>query len=230
MKRTGIFLLLLLMGCAGAAKVRYSQLQFSGQLVANDEATNQADELSALMEQVRGAQFGDAIFKRNTAVYWILPEIDLLELAIAGRAAGFSSDEFLKRQQELDAQHQNHFVFAVDLRMPFNSGWSKERLIEFLETNLIITLENGSKNIFHPEGLLFHVPQSFGSDSPAQEPELEVPIPIRVLFSRNEVLTPDARNIAIKLRLQKPPPFRIGFFDDHFFQGFRWKIVRDHVK
>jgi hypothetical protein len=178
------------------------------------------------MESVRGAQFGDAIFKRNTAVYWIVPEVDRLELAVTGRPAGFSADEFLKRQQEVEEQHKDSFVFVIDLRMPFNSGWSKEKLIEFLEANLVITLETGSKEMAQPQRRLFHVSQHLDKNPATTGNELEVQVPVRVLFSRSEVAS-GAEVIVLKLRLLKPPPFRIGFFDDKFFQGFRWKIDRE---
>ncbi|MCH7675181.1 hypothetical protein IH879_09555, partial [candidate division KSB1 bacterium] len=59
--------------------------------------------------------------------------------------------------------------------------------------------------------------------------DLEVRVPIRVHFSKpdNEeaIVSSSTKEIRIKLRLKKRPPFRIGFFDEKFFQGFKWKVV-----
>jgi len=228
MKR--IVALCLMIGCTGTPKIRYSQLEYSHQpeTVFEGEKTNERDRLTELITTVSGAQFGDAIFKRSTPVYWVLPEIDRLDLAVTGRTADFTADEFQKRQRELEEQHQNNFVFALDLRMPFLSSWSKEKLIEFLQSNLIISLENGTRTIYQPSYLLFHIQERFGNDPPVvNSDDLEVGIPLRVLFNKAEVLAPNTNEITLKLRLRQTPPFRIGFFDDKFFQGYRWKISPD---
>ncbi len=227
MKRI-VALSLVLLGCAAAPKIRDSQLDFAREpdTAFEEKNTIAADQFAQLLEKVRGAQFGDAIFNRSTSVYWILPEVDRLELAAAGRDAGFSAEEFKKRLEELEQQHQSYFIFALDLRMPFHSGWSKERLIDFLQTNLIVTLEDGSQNLYHPQRLIFNISEPSQKSARLPADEMEVQIPLRVLFNRTNA----AKAIAIKLRLQQTPPFRIGFFDDKFFQGFRWKIVRNGRK
>jgi hypothetical protein len=226
MKRI-LALFLVLLGCAATPKIRYSQLDFarSPNINFDEEMTTGDDRLAELLETVRGAQFGDAIFNRSTSVYWILPAVDRLELAAAGRGAGFTAEEFQKRLDELEQQHQSYFIFALDLRMPFHSGWSKERLIDFLQTNLIVTLEEGAQSIYHPQRLIFNIPEPPQKSARLPADEMEVQIPLRVLFSRTNAITDAAKAITVKLRLGQTPPFRIGFFDDKFFQGFRWKIV-----
>lgn len=222
-----------MIGCVGAPRVRYSQLEFSQQpeTIFEGDKTNEAELLAKLIDTVTGAEFGDEIFKRSTSVYWVLPEIDRLDLAVTGRAAGFTADEFQKRQTELEEQHKDNFVFALDLRMPFLSNWSKDKLIEFLQTNLIVTLESGTHMIYHPSRLLFHSQERFESTASKQNDEtFDVGIPLRVLFTKAELILPNTKAITLRLRLRETPPFRIGFFDDKFFQGYRWRLVNDSRK
>ena len=97
MKSIGLFILFLaLAGCAATPRVRYSKLQFTDQPETISEVPDEAQRLNALIEEVRAAQFGDPLFKKNTVVYWIIPEIDRLDLAVTGRAA--------RRRQGLDVK------------------------------------------------------------------------------------------------------------------------------
>ena len=231
--------LLVVVGCANGSRVPYSRLHFSTQPETIEEGINEAEHLRNLIQKMQGVQFGDLIFKKNTSAYWVLPEIDRLELAVTGREAQFSADEFQKRQADLEAQHIDYVIFSLDLRMPFYSGWSQNQLMEFLKENLLVTLENGTGEVFQSERLVFAVIERFGgepsrdTDSVRKE-ELEVQVPVRVLFNKlseeNPLISPAIKIVAIKLRLKQRPPFRVGFFDDKFFQGFRWKIVQEGRK
>jgi len=125
-------------------------------------------------------------------------------------------------------------VFFLDLSMPFYPKWTQSRLLDYLKNNLTITLENETEKIFAPELQIFNVMERLANDKP-QHPsyetfdDLEVRVPLRVQFNKldnEEVLVSSSTiEIRIKLRLKKRPPFRIGFFDEKFFQGFKWEVV-----
>lgn len=226
------------MGCANTSQVPYSRLHFSTQPETIEEGINEAEHLRNLIQKMQGVQFGDLVFKQNSSAYWVLPEIDRLELAVTGREAQFSADEFQKRQADLEAQHIEYVVFSLDLRMPFYSGWSQNQFMEYLKENLLVTLENGTGEVFQSARLVFAIIERFGGE-PSRETNsrkegLEVQVPVRVLFTKlNEetpLISPATKTVAIKLRLKQRPPFRVGFFDDKFFQGFRWKIIQNDRK
>ena len=119
--------------------------------------------------------------------------------------------------------------------MPFYSKWPQSRLTDYLKNNLTVTLENGTEKIFAPELQAFNVIERL-ADEKSQLPsyqnfdDLEVRVPLRVHFSKLNgeaaIVSSSTKEIRIKLRLKKRPPFRIGFFDEKFFQGFKWKVVR----
>ncbi|MFQ5604386.1 MAG: hypothetical protein ACE5HS_14045 [bacterium] len=237
MKNLVIGLLVLFwVGCVVAPQVPYSQLQFSRKANPFKSENLGNDYLRSLMVKMAGRQFGDLIFKRNSQVYWILPEIDKVELEIIAEEERISEDEYQSRIKRFADLHEKYLVFALDLRLPFYSKWTQKELDEFIKTNLIVTLENGSGNVYLPDDINFRVIERFQelqlkrSASTAAD-ELEVRIPLRAIFKRVDesgaIVTASTRKISLKLRLRKNPPFRLGFFDDKFFQGFFWKVKFD---
>ncbi len=220
-------------GCAHTPKVDYSQLDTSG-------LTNSADGLVTteyfigLLNEVQGLQTGDPIFKRNSAAYWITPEIDKIDLELTAQEEQFESTEYQGRLKKLEELHEEYLVFSIDLRMPFYSKWPQSQLINYLKDNLIITLENGTKKILVPELQVFNVIERLAAEKSQLSSyetfdDLEVDVPVRVQFKKfsdaESVVSSSTKGISIKLRLQKRPPFRIGFFDEKFYQGFTWKVV-----
>ncbi|MFQ5769566.1 MAG: hypothetical protein ACE5HX_03450 [bacterium] len=221
-------------GCAGAPKVPYSQLQFSEQTLPFKDENIGIDYYKTLIKKMRGLQFGDLIFKRNSSVYWILPEIDKVELEITAKEADIGPDEYQSRLKRFQELHHNYLVFSIDLRMPFYSGWTQNKLFEFIKSNLVVTLENGTHHVFLPENIDFNIIERYQQEEMKATPvrsskDLEVRVPLRAIFNKvvnSEALVSEStKKIIIKLRLRKNPPFKIGYFDDKFFQGFLWKIV-----
>jgi hypothetical protein len=239
MRRTAglLVFLLLVAGCAGTPKVKLSQLNISNLAESPDYGTDASASLLTLLKKMRGARFGDQLFKRSTSIYWIIPEIDKLDLDVTAQEEQFSANEYKKRLENLNELHNRYLIFSVDLRVPFNAKWPQTKLIKFLKTNLVISLENGTGKIYFPESTKFRVVERFKDEDVkaalmGYENDLEVRIPIRLLFSRGKdserLITPSSKKIVIKLGLRESPPYNIGFFDEKFFQGYMWKIVRDN--
>ena len=220
-------------GCANTPKVQVSQLETSG--LTNSRAGLVTPEyFLGLLNAVQGLQTGDPIFKRNSSAYWITPEIDKIDLELTAQEEQFEATEYQGRLKKLKRLHEKYLVFFLDLSMPFYSKWPQSRLIDYLKNNLTVTLENGTEKIFAPELQVFNVIERL-ADEKSQLPsyatfdDLEVRVPVRVQFSKLDsaeaIVSSSTKEIRIKLRLKKRPPFRIGFFDEKFFQGFKWKDV-----
>lgn len=228
MWRNGIWLFsllpLLLAACLSVPKVPRSAIDPHSS-AANSHSPGTA-ELFRLYETMQGAQSGDAIFKRTTAVYWIIPEIDIMALAVTAREVEFGETEYDARFKRVRDTHDQFLILLIDLRLPFYSGWSQGQLLSYLEQNLMVTLENGSKQIFTPAHQVFHVLERYIEANPVRPPgsSLEVRIPIRVFFERESIITEETSKIILKLRLRDAPPFDVGFFDDKNYQRFEWKI------
>ncbi|MCH8957184.1 hypothetical protein IIA28_17975 [candidate division KSB1 bacterium] len=220
-------------GCANTPKVQYSQLETSGLTNVTDGLVT-SEYFLGLLNALQGLQTGDPIFKRNSIAYWITPEIDKIDLELTAQEEQFESTEYHGRLKKLKELHEEYLVFSLDLSMPFYSKWPQSRLIDYLQNNLTITLENGTEKIFAPELQVFNVLERFADEKP-EFPSyetfdgLEVRVPVRVHFSKLDnaeaIVSSSTKEIRIKLRLKKRPPFRIGFFDEKFFQGFKWKVV-----
>lgn len=225
-------LVFLSLGCANIPKVQYSQLQTLRLTNAAREGLVTSEYFLGLISTAQGFQTGDQIFKRNSAAYWILPEIDKIDLDLIAQEEAFKASEYQSRLKRIREVHENYLVFSIDLRMPFYPKWTQSKLLEYLKSNLVITLENGTKQIFAPELLAFNVIERFSGqeskDFTFQVYEnLEVRVPVRVQFKKQEVISAKTKEIVIKLRLLSNPPYRIGFFDEKFFQAFKWEI--DHA-
>ncbi len=230
-----MFILAVFAGCAGVPKIPYSQLEYSKQSNPFKAENIGSDYLISLLDKVQGMQYGDLIFKMNTKVYWIIPEIDKVDLEIIAHEEQFGDDEYNRRLEALESLHNNYLIFSIDLRMPFYSGWAQDQLYDFLKTNLVVTLENGTGTIFLPENVNFNIIEKYYEQARKStfvndNRDLEVNVPIRVVFNKKAdagiILSKSIKNISIKLRLKNNPPFKIGFFDDKFYQGFRWKIIQ----
>lgn len=238
MKRAIVVLLCLFLiaGCAGTPTVKLSQLHVSNIAKSPNYGTDGREALLSLLREMRGVQFGDQLFNRTTSIYWIIPEIDKLDLDITAREEQFSTVEYQKRLKDLNELHSKHLIFSLDLRTPFNPRWPHHKLIEFLKANLVVSLENGTGNMYFPEVRKFRVIERFQEEEVkdalmGSKKDLEVRIPIRLLFRRgrdsDQIITSSSKKIVIKLGLRRSPPYRIGYFDEKFFQGYMWKIVRN---
>lgn len=235
MKQAIVVLLFLFLnaGCAGTPNVKLSQLQISNLAESTDYGTQ---SILTLLRKNSGAQFGDRLFNRSTSIYWIIPTIDKLDLDITAREEQFSPEEYQKRLRNLKELHDKYLIFSVDLRMPFNPTWPQHKLIKFLKSNLVISLENGTGKIYFPESRKFRAIEQFEEEEVKEalmgyKKDLEVRIPVRVLFKRGsdseQIINSSSKKIVIKLGLRRTPPYRIGYFDEKFFQGYMWKIVHD---
>lgn len=224
----------ILAGCAHTPRVHISELS---QAYESRPAPANGDLMriyDALVASLRGKQYGDLVFQENSAAYLITPRLELLNLEIGAAEAGIRGEEIQARSNRIRTLHQHFLIFSLDLRLPFYAGWSQSELLDFLKTNLVITLENGSGQTLLPQRRIFNISERFHEqyEQPRFRPdsELEVRIPVRVYFSRDESRTPllaqAPSHLELKLRLLESPPYIIGFWDDKFFQGFRWKIVK----
>ncbi|MFQ5824415.1 MAG: hypothetical protein ACE5JB_10200, partial [bacterium] len=197
---------------------------------------DRTENLLSLLKKMQGLQFGDQLFNRSTTIYWIIPEIDRLDLDITAHEEQFSPEEYQRRFKNFEELHNKYFIFSVDLRMPFNPKWPQNKLLEFLKANLIISLENGTGNIYFPKAKRFRVIERFQEDDIKEalmgyKKDLEVRFTVRLLFDREsdseQIITSSTKKIAIKLGLRKSPPYSIGYFDEKYFQGYMWKVVQD---
>ncbi|MFQ5676973.1 MAG: hypothetical protein ACE5G1_13840 [bacterium] len=216
-------------GCSSIPKVEKSSLETVSLEPSSPSSTVTVETFLAVLGQRQGLQVGDPIFKRNSVAYWITPEIDKLDLDLAAAEENFASNEYQSRLKKLRDLHDKYLIFSLELKMPFYPKWSQKQLSDYLQKNLIITLENGSQQIFEPELLTFDIVERFAAQednlpSTQDFEELEVSLPIRVQFKRSAVLLPQTKEFFLKVRLAERLPFRIGFFDEKFYQGFRWKI------
>jgi len=215
---------LLLAACLSVPKVPRSAIA-PGSSPANSHSPT-TSELFRLYETMQGAQSGDAIFNRTTAVYWIIPEIDILDLAVTAREVEIGDTEYDARFKRLRDTHEQFLIFLIDLRLPFYSGWSQSQLLSYLEQNLMVTLENGSAHVFTPEYQVFQVLERYIEAHPVRPSvsSLEVRVPIRVFFKKESIISEETNELNLKLRLRESPPFKVGFFDDKNFQSFEWRI------
>lgn len=230
-RRVSVMLSLVMMagGCANLPNVRYSQTQVDETALSARNGNNLSTEtFFGKLQTLRGAPFGDAIFQRNTTIHWIIPEIDKLDLQITSREEGFTQIEYESRLSNLRELHSRHLIFAINLRLPFYGGWTQSQLLAYLQNNLVVSLENGSGNVYPPAHKVFQFAERTNPGTARNL--LEVGVPIRVLFNRQigseAVVSQSTKSLVLKLRVEQKPPFTIGFFDEKFFQGFEWRIVR----
>ncbi|MFQ5708071.1 MAG: hypothetical protein ACE5HO_11505 [bacterium] len=235
MNKNTFFVLLILnmLGCAGIPNVDVSQLQVSDSDKETEIGSDGSQYLASLMARMRGTQFGDRLFKRSTKVYWLVPEVHEIDLKLTAREENMSQQEYQRRLDKLREIHQEYLIFSIDLRMPLIAKWTKDELIDFLKTNLVITLDVGSKKETVPENTTYRTIERFEEqevqDLLSGSKNIEVSIPLRVSFNKRtakgDLITPSTNRVILKLRLKEPPPFNIGDFDARAFQGFLWKVT-----
>lgn len=226
-------LLLLIVACSGAPKIRYSDLQIDA---SENSDHYQPDDVQFmdLMKKTRGARFGERLFNNSTQAYWLIPKIHKMDLDLTAEDANFSSEEYQRRLENLKSVHDQYLIFSVDLRVPLNPKWTKDELIGFFQDNLVITLDIDQHKGIEPATVNFRTIERF-QDKEVERllsgaRNVEVGIPIRLLFKKEmdsqNIITPNTRKLVLRLRLKQPPPYNIGYFDERLFQGFIWKVVR----
>lgn len=238
MKRIVITLLtiMLITGCASIPKVKYSQLNITNETQLGDYGNDGNEYLSTLIKTMEGAQFGNHLFNKSTTIIWLIPKIHRIDLDLIAREEKFSPEEYKRRLKKLEEFHRKYLVFSLDLRMPLNPKWTKDELIEFLKENLVVTLENGTKQTYLPEIKTFRAIERFQDEAiknflMGYKRNLEVSITVRLLFNKgsgsDQIITSSTKKIVVKLRLKNPPPYNIGYFDERLFQGYMWNIDQD---
>ena len=220
-------LAILFTACAQYPVINQSQLAITKELNNNDKIGLTATDLQTRAQQLKGFQSGDLIFKSSSSVYWILPDLDKMNLDLIAHEEQFSSSEYQARLDRVSRLHEEYLVFAVHLIMPFYSGWHQRQLYDYLENNLVITLENGNGGRVNPETEIYQTNERFINSNRTNE-TLEVLVSLRCIFKKNyneqSFISAKTRKLTLKVRLRKNPPFRIGFFDEKYYQGFVWKL------
>lgn len=212
-------------GCLNAPTIHYSSL-----LVERDSIANSRDDrLAALLRNAVGAQFGDEIFKTGTTVRLMTPEIDFLRFKKVAEQNQIGEAEIDARFNRLQDLHRQYVIFNLELVLPFYAGWTQAELRTYLRNNLSLTLENG-RAFYYPDRTTFQLskaPKTLAGQGKVQGNSEHV-VPVQIYFRREqsgvEIFPPDLSKLVLKLRLKQSPPFRIGFFDEKFYQGFVWKI------
>ena len=228
------FVAVAVVGCGGIPAVKYNQLQMTEELELQNQKGKDIDYLINLIASVKGLQYGDQIFKRSTAAYWVIPEIEKVDLEIVARNEGLANSEYNSRLKEILSHHREFLSFTLDLKMPFYAKWTTVQLRYFMQKNLVVTLENGTKTIFSPERLLLQFNELFyeshlSSLEKEESKDLEVRLPVRLHFKRDSeagsILTRSVNKIVLKVVLKEEPPFQVSLYTDKGYQAFRWRIA-----
>lgn len=223
-----IFLFVLSTSCLRPPVVRYSQ-----SFRPNEDFIETADlgrtYLKTLLQRARGLQGGDPIFLRSSAVYWILPEVDKIDLELTSVEEGFESIEYQTRLERLDQIHDEYLVFLALLKVPFYPRWTQGELLQQLKDNLIATLENAADVWQYPAHVLFDTIERVADREQKGDGEnRNVSVPVRFYFpkhgSRGPFLASHEDRVVLKMRTKEPFPFAIGFQDEKFYQSFSWQV------
>ncbi|MFQ5649131.1 MAG: hypothetical protein ACE5IY_04235 [bacterium] len=226
----GCLTLVLQAACASPPKIHISEFSVDNPSGLRETRAEGNQDFAELVTALRGKQFGDLIFKENSTAYLITPTVDAYDLELTAKEEAFSIDEYQARLTRLRTLHEHFLIFSLDLRLPFYAGWSQSEQLDFLKRNLVITLENGSGYTYTPQRQIFNVIERF-HDKPTDfesAKRLAVRVPVRVYFKKTQAsgatILAHAKEFVIKLRLKKSPPYHLGFWEDKYYQGFRWLI------
>ncbi len=218
--------------CSRPPKVAVSDIQSSQVTRPGTSGIEDDEGYRALVASLHGKQIGDVIFEERTSALLVTEVLDIASLERARRSAQFGIDEFEARIKRTQDIHDNFLVFSLNLRLPFHAGWSRSQLLSFLEENLIVTLETHGKRSFTPSRQLFDIDEAF-QDSLSDRlvnshDRLGLHVPLRVFFSRkeNDFGIADGGSVVLKLRLRENLPYVISFWDEQFYQGFQWRVVK----
>jgi len=185
----------------------------------------QLKKRSSTAALIPGKQIGDEIFLRTSNAQWILPLADLASLEQIQKNEKLSNPEYQARLNQLDILHGKYFIFQLELKMPFYSGWTQRQLQDFLEDNLHITIHSNKQKYFFAERISF---KQVRRTTSKKGNITNLSVALRVYFLRkdssNDLITDSTSTLTMKLRLAQQLPVQTGFFDEQFFQGFVWKI------
>lgn len=214
-------------GCVRPPLVHYSQ-SFEADKNFIETTSLGRNYLNNLLQRARGLQGGDAIFLRSSTVYWILPEIDRIDLELTSVEEGFEPLEYQTRLQKIGRLHDENLVFLALLKVPFYPKWTQSELLQRMKSNLIVTLENDTGEWQYPSLVLFHTIERLPDREESGDGEhRNVSIPIRFYFPRHVTsglfLASPLERVTLKLRTKEPFPFGIGFQDEKFYQSFSWR-------
>ncbi len=229
----GSLVVLFCFACTRPPGIRWSELQTKEATLPQPGGEDAKDKLQRLLKRVQGTQIGDRVFLEESSARWLLPEVDALYLRLASEKNELGEPEYRVRLKRLQGLHQKYLAFGLELSMPFYSAWTQTQLKDFLLRNLVVTLENGDGQIYAPERKVFVSSVSTGKpkNSYGKAEGLKVTIPMRVFFAKEHpaglLVSERTSRLVLKLRLRESPPFRIGFFDEKFYQGFVWNVEQD---
>lgn len=233
-RRLALFLALAALSCGGIPKIKFAHLQADRTEISGEVLRNGQAYLGSLMQQVRGARFGDRLFATSSRVYWLIPEIHKVDLYLTAQQEGLSRSEVERRLNNLQKLHADVFIFSIDLRMPLNPTWTKEALVQFLKDNLRLTLEVGDHRL-QPKEVRYLTIERFQEEEVERllsgDKNVEVSIPMRTTFAKSvndtPVITRNTGRVTLKFQLMSPPPYNIGYFDERLFQGYMWTVSDD---
>lgn len=223
---TAAFLVFSALACAPTPRIARPELAVRADSTSRGPVTQA--KFDALSKRVRGRQVGDDVFLQTTSARWILPEIDAMRLRLAQDSGELNAAEAKARLKRLNKVHERFWVFAVELHLPFYSGWTQSQLLDFLDANLVSTLDLGDKRSQHADRQLYLTTTTPDLGPETSPDHLEVVVPLRLFFARQDsvpgVRLKSGTRVVLKLRLRRRPPFRIGFFDEKYYQGFVWQV------